>query len=113
MSIIASSIHSASAYGSKHVLTNTATASASQTVALRKNRANTTRRSPMTHMPGVPVNFDPPGDWKACHKDWRCYKCKSQNGQYRIHESSCGGWEDSEIKCLDCKHTYWVDGIDS
>jgi hypothetical protein len=89
------------------------TASASPIAVSQKTLATTTKGSQMTHMPGVPVNFDPPGDWKACHKDWRCYKCKSQNGQYRIHESSCGGWEDSEIKCLDCKHTYWVDGIDS
>lgn len=67
----------------------------------------------MTHMPGVPVKFDPPNEWKPCHSEWECRKCKSKNGKYRTHESSDGGWEDDEIKCNDCGHSYWIDGIDS
>jgi len=73
----------------------------------------------MTHMPGVPVKFDPPTeDWKPCsnYSDGspsRCLKCKSLNVKYRVHESSCGGYEDDEIKCFDCGHIRWVDSPDS
>lgn len=67
----------------------------------------------MTHMPGVPVPFDEPDEWKACVDTWRCRKCKSSNGKWRTHCSSDGGWEDEEVKCFDCGHVYWVEGIDS
>lgn len=32
--------------------------------------------------------------------------------QYRVWESSCGGWEDYQYRC-EAGHTWWVDGIDS
>jgi hypothetical protein len=67
----------------------------------------------MTHMPGVPIKFDPPDDWKPCHADSRCQKCKSANVRYRTHDSSCGGYEDDEIRCFDCGHTRWIDGPDA
>jgi hypothetical protein len=72
----------------------------------------------MTHMPGIPIPFDKPDAWKSCSPDSTgqpryCLKCKSTNVKYRIHESSCGGWEDEEIKCFDCNYVRWVDGIDS
>lgn len=73
----------------------------------------------MTHMPGVPIPFDEPKeDWQPCgpYSDGSkrtCLKCKSENVKYRTHESSCGGYEDDEIKCFDCNYVRWVDGIDS
>lgn len=67
----------------------------------------------MTHMPGVPVKFEEPDEWKPCLDTWRCQKCKGKNGKYRTHSSSCGGWDDDEIKCFDCGYVRWVDGIDS
>lgn len=72
----------------------------------------------MTHIPGVPVPFDAPGDWKPCSpcSDGRLSTCRSCNGTklvFRVHESSCGGYEDDEIKCLDCNYSWWVDGPDA
>jgi len=67
----------------------------------------------MTHMPGVPVQFDEPDEWKPCVDTWRCRQCKGKNGKWRTHCSSDGGWEDEEIKCFDCGYVRWVEGIDS
>ena len=72
----------------------------------------------MTHIPGKPVKFDLPGDWKPCspYSDGspsRCQKCSGLDVRYRVHSSSCGGYDDDEIKCLTCGHVRWVDGIDS
>lgn len=41
-----------------------------------------------------------------------CPKC---NGQVKVEtwESSCGGYEDYKYTCVQCKHVWWVDGIDS
>jgi len=64
-------------------------------------------------MPGIPVKFDEPDDWKPCIATWRCRSCKGKNGKYRTHTSSCGSWDDDEVKCDDCGHTYWHEGIDS
>jgi len=43
----------------------------------------------MTHMPGIPVKFDEPDEWKST------------------------GRVCNEFQCQSCKHTWWVDGIDS
>ena len=67
----------------------------------------------MTHMPGIPVRFDPPSEPKKCHEDWRCRKCGGASGVYRTHTSSCGSWDDDEFECLTCGHTYWVEGPDA
>lgn len=67
----------------------------------------------MTHMPGIPVKFDDPDDWKPVIATWRCRKCKSPNGRYRTHTASDGGVQDDEVECKDCGHTYWHEGIDS
>ena len=72
----------------------------------------------MTHMPGSPVAFDPPGDWEKCigHADGSrctCRKCKGKDVRRRTHESSDGAYEDAEFRCFECGHTWWVDGIDS
>ena len=66
----------------------------------------------MTHMPGVPVQFDEPGEWKSAGLV-RCRRCHAADVKYRTHESACGGYEDDEFKCFSCRHTWWVDGIDS
>ncbi len=63
-------------------------------------------------MPGVPVEFDKPGEWKSAGIV-KCRRCIAADVKYRTHESSCGGWEDDEFKCFSCHHTWWVDGIDS
>lgn len=67
----------------------------------------------MTHMPGIPVKFDPPSTPKACHESWRCPKCGGKNGTFQTHSSSCGGYDDDEIACGNCGHTYWVEGPDA
>lgn len=55
-------------------------------------------------------------DWKVITKivnpRFKC-KCGSKKIKYRIHESSDGGHEDINYKCLECNHSWWVDGIDS
>lgn len=50
-------------------------------------------------------------EWKP--SDRPCPKCKSLTIQYRIWESSCGGYEDLNFKCSNCYHSWWVDGCDS
>jgi len=73
----------------------------------------------VTHLPQTPVKFDPPKDnWQPCapHIDGSprtCRSCNRPNIVWREHESSCGGWEDTEFKCTDCGYTWWVDGTDS
>jgi len=66
----------------------------------------------MTHMPGVPVRFDDPGEWKSA-SILKCPRCGAADVRYRTHSSSCGSWDDDEFKCFSCHHVWWVDGIDS
>lgn len=33
--------------------------------------------------------------------------------EFRVWESSCGGWEDYQYRCRGGGHTWWVEGIDS
>ena len=42
-----------------------------------------------------------------------CPKCKSANVKYQVVESACGGYEDDHYICIDCKHSWWVDGPDA
>ncbi len=65
----------------------------------------------MTHIPGRPIAFDPPGEWKLSVTS--CRRCNKPNVVRRTHQSSCGSWEDDEYKCNDCEYVWWVDGIDS
>ena len=51
------------------------------------------------------------GDYKPY--SGACRKCQGPNVRFRIWESSCGGYEDYNYRCFDCKHEWWVDGIDS
>jgi transposase-like protein len=42
----------------------------------------------------------------------KCPKCGG-DVQYRMWESSCGGYEDAKFKCKKCSYIWWVDGSDS
>jgi len=64
----------------------------------------------MTHIPGIPIDYEPPSEWKQSLA--KC-TCGSKDVKYRIHESSCGGYEDAEYHCMDCDKTWWVDGPDA
>ena len=44
--------------------------------------------------------------------DTPCPKCGGVV-KYRIWESSCGGWEDVNLRCSSCNYEWWVDGCDS
>jgi len=66
----------------------------------------------MTHMPGTPVKFDEPDEWKSANI-LKCRRCNVADVKYRTHTSSCGGWDDDEFRCFSCQHTWWVDGVDS
>lgn len=72
----------------------------------------------MTHMPGIPVQFDEPDEWKPAiafttKEPIKCRKCSAPTVRYRTHDSSCGSWEDDEFNCTTCHYSWWVDGIDS
>ena len=43
-----------------------------------------------------------------------CPSCGDKHHVYfRIWESNDGAYEDRQYRCWVCKHTWWVDGIDS
>lgn len=42
-----------------------------------------------------------------------CRHCSSPHVQYRVWESSDGGYEDYQYRCAECQRTWWIDGIDS
>jgi DNA-directed RNA polymerase subunit M/transcription elongation factor TFIIS len=72
----------------------------------------------MTHMPGIPVKFDAPNEWKdallyATREPIKCQKCKAPSVRYRTHTASDGGVEDDEFECTTCHYSWWIDGIDS
>lgn len=54
------------------------------------------------------------GTFKELEKTERpCHKCKGTNVTVQDWDSSCGGYTDYKYTCGDCKHVWWVDGIDS
>lgn len=65
----------------------------------------------MTHLPGIPMKFDPPDEWKSCVA--MVCACGSKEVWSRTHTASDGGVEDEEYQCRKCGFTWWVDGIDS
>lgn len=68
----------------------------------------------MTHVPGVPIPFDPPSEWsQTLLVTCRNKDCRNGDVWWREHESSDGAFEDTEFKCRVCGTTWWVDGIDS
>ncbi len=59
---------------------------------------------------------DSEGTFKAgSERRYTCPKCKQNTVTCRVWESSCGGYEDYKYNCEnpECKHSWWVDGIDS
>ena len=42
-----------------------------------------------------------------------CRKCKSIYVMVKSWDSSCGGYTDYKYRCLDCEHTWWIDGADA
>ncbi len=60
--------------------------------------------------PALHGEFD---EWK--HTGRNCPKCKQPTVYYREWESSDGAYEDYQYRCRtpECKHSWWVDGIDS
>lgn len=50
---------------------------------------------------------------RACDEMHTCRKCKKESAICYVWESSCGGYEDYKYVCQECKHVWWVDGIDS
>ena len=72
----------------------------------------------MTHIPGNPIEFDEPSEWKPSvisRERQRCPKvnCFTPDIYWREHESSDGGYVDTELKCRSCGYSWWVDGPDS
>lgn len=56
------------------------------------------------------------GDFSEPEKEkYVCHKCGQKSATCKVWESSCGGYEDYKYECQnkDCKHSWWVDGIDS
>jgi hypothetical protein len=49
-------------------------------------------------------------DWKPA--DRHCPKCDEPTLEYRVVESSCGGYEDVNYCCRTCRHEWWIDGDD-
>ena len=56
------------------------------------------------------------GPWNSTKENipgFRCRECGSINVRYRFWESSCGGHEDKQYECLDCRRKWWVEGPDA
>lgn len=54
-------------------------------------------------------------DWKptkAEDPNFRCPACGSNEVEYRLHESSCGGFEDYHYRCP-CGKDWWVESADA
>lgn len=52
-------------------------------------------------------------EWKPALGE-KCYGCGDPDHiDYRIWESSDGGFEDTQYKCVTCGLTWWVDGPDA
>jgi DNA-directed RNA polymerase subunit M/transcription elongation factor TFIIS len=50
---------------------------------------------------------------KAENPNFKCRKCSSANVFYQVVESrSCGGFEDVNYHCFDCK-SWWIESADA
>jgi len=54
-------------------------------------------------------------EWKPEEDtSYACYKCGTVGQvEYRIWESSCGGYDDYKFRCNHCQETWWVEGPDA
>ena len=39
-------------------------------------------------------------------------KCVPHNVDFRTWDSSDGAYTDTQLRCLNCKHIWWIDGDD-
>lgn len=65
------------------------------------------------HTGPVPGKYT--SNWEKCNitnPRFRC-RCGSKNIMFRLWESSCGGYDDVNYKCLDCERVWWVESSDS
>lgn len=54
------------------------------------------------------------GDWKPTGSEAPCRKCGAVGHiDYRMWESSCGGYEDVHYRCTACGQDWWVEGADA
>ena len=51
-------------------------------------------------------------EWKDSETGNPCRSCGAKTVQYRIWESSCGGYEDVNLRCTNCGREWWVEGDD-
>jgi DNA-directed RNA polymerase subunit RPC12/RpoP len=49
---------------------------------------------------------------RITNPNFKC-KCGSKNIMFREWESSCGGFEDTQYKCMTCNYQWWVESSDS
>ena len=49
---------------------------------------------------------------KAENPEFRCAKCGSNEVEYVLHESPCGGFEDYHYRCP-CGNDWWVESSDA
>lgn len=47
------------------------------------------------------------------NKEFKCAECKCNNIEFRVVESSCGGFSDIQYQCKDCGIYWWVESSDS
>lgn len=50
--------------------------------------------------------------WKPC-SGFTCRKCGQARVEYRVWDSNCGGYEDTQYRCLACGRTWWVESADA
>ena len=43
----------------------------------------------------------------------KCPKCGKDEVEFKVWESSCGGYEDYKYRCNSCGHRWWVEGADA
>lgn len=64
----------------------------------------------MTHTRPMSDSEGDFAEWEASAAP--CRKCGG-HVEGRVWESSDGAYEDYQYRCVDCRYTWWVDGIDS
>lgn len=55
-------------------------------------------------------------EWKPTKLEnptFKCTECGSDDVYYRIHNSSCGGYEDYCYDCHNCGKIWWIESSDA
>lgn len=50
---------------------------------------------------------------KAENPNFKCRKCGSDDVEYDVEESDCGGFEDHHYRCKGCGCDWWVESSDA